>query len=358
MEVAANGILMIGQDGAIVLANAHLERLFGYRKEELLGQPVEMLVPPRCRARHPADRAAFFAAPAARVMGAGRDLYGLRKDGTEVPVEIGLQPLQTEAGPFVLATIIDITERKRAEEERKDLLKEYRMMFDSVPALIWYKDRHNRILRVNAPAAASMGKSVADLEGKSTYDLYPDEAAKYHRDDLEVIQSGRPTLGILEKVVTASGDKLWVQTDKVPYRNERGEIIGVIVFAMDVTEREHAQEEVRKLNAELEQRVSERTAQLEAANTHLQAEIAERKRAEAEVARAPSSSTRPTRSSSRPSSSKAFFSPMCPMSCARRLPSSFPLWNLSWRASTAPWRKTKGCSWKPCTTIRCGCSRW
>src|SRR6202035_4893889 len=111
-----------------------------------------------------------------------------------------------------------------------------------------------------------------------------DEPAAYHRADLEVIESGQPKLGIVEQVVTGSGDKIWVQTDKVPYRNERGEIIGVIVFALDVTERQRAQEEVRKLNAELEQRVSDRTAQFEAANTQLQAEITERKGAEAELA--------------------------------------------------------------------------
>jgi PAS domain S-box-containing protein len=273
VEAAPHGVLMVGPDGTILLANTQVERLFGYRKEELLGRPVEVLVPERFRAAHPAERAAYFAAPAARTLGVGRHLHGLRKDGGEVPVEIGLQPLQTEAGPAVLATILDITERQRAEEQRKELLKEYRMMFDSVPALIWYKDRDNRIVRVNRPAADSTGKAVADLEGQSAYDLYPDEAAAYHRDDLEVIESGRPKRGILEQMVTRHGDKIWVQTDKVPYRDERGDIIGVIVFALDVTERQRAQDEVRKLNAELEQRVAERTAQL-------QAEIAERRRAE------------------------------------------------------------------------------
>ena len=284
LEVAPNGVFIIDRDGLIVLVNEQVERLFGYRREEMVGQPVEMLVPARHRDRHAADRARFFDETAARLMGADRAVTGLRKDGTEVPLSILLQPLRTETGAFVLATLTDVTERKRLEEGRKELLKEYRMMFDSVPALIWYKDRDNRILRVNRPAAESMGKSVADLEGHSTYDLYPDEAARYHRDDLEVINSGRPKLGIVEQVVTSSGDKLWVQTDKVPYRNDRGEIVGVIVFAMDVTERQRAQEEVRKLNAELEQRVRERTAQLEAANTRLQSEIAERGRAEAELA--------------------------------------------------------------------------
>lgn len=210
----------------------------------------------------------------------------LSRTGREIPVAQTILARKDAHGnvEFFATVARDLTETRRAEEERQDLLKEYRMMFDSVPALIWYKDRANRILRANRPAAESMGMAVADLEGQSTYDLYPDEAANYHRNDLEVIDSARPKLGIVEQVVTGSGEKLWVQTDKVPYRDERGEIIGVIVFSVDVTERERAQEEVRKLNAELEQRVSERTAQLAAANSRLQAEITERKRAEAELA--------------------------------------------------------------------------
>jgi PAS domain S-box-containing protein len=121
VEAAPCGMVMVGPDGTIVVANAQVEPLFGYSPEELLGQSVEMLVPERFRGEHPASRAGFFAAPQPRVMGAGRDLYGRRKDGSEVPVEIGLNPIQTEGGPFVIAALIDITARKRAEEEIRRL---------------------------------------------------------------------------------------------------------------------------------------------------------------------------------------------------------------------------------------------
>jgi PAS domain S-box-containing protein len=117
VEAAPNGILMVGADGAIIMANAQIERLFGYRKDELIGKPVEMLVPQRFCGQHPQYRATFFAAPNTRAMGAGRDLYGVRKDGTEFPVEIGLNPIQSEAGLLVLAAIIDITERKEVETQ-------------------------------------------------------------------------------------------------------------------------------------------------------------------------------------------------------------------------------------------------
>jgi PAS domain S-box-containing protein len=116
LEAAPTGMLMMNEAGTIVLVNAQIEALFGYRREELLGQRLEMLVPERYRAHHPDLRKMFFGDPKTRVMGAGRELYGLRKDGTEVPIEIGLNPLKTSEGHFVLSSIADITERKRAQE--------------------------------------------------------------------------------------------------------------------------------------------------------------------------------------------------------------------------------------------------
>ncbi len=108
---------MVDRDGRIVLVNRETERLFGYTREELLGQPVERLVPFAVRERHPGFRSDFYAAPESRAMGAGHDVSGRRKDGTEVPVEIGLSPIETGEGLFVLASVMDISARKRAEQE-------------------------------------------------------------------------------------------------------------------------------------------------------------------------------------------------------------------------------------------------
>jgi len=123
-EAAPNGVVMVGQDGRIALANAQMEKLFGYPKDEMLGQPAEMLVPGRFRNRHPAHRGGFFASPEARSMGVGRDLFGRHKDGNEFPVEIGLSVVRTDTGLFVLASIVDITKRRQAEEGLRESQRE------------------------------------------------------------------------------------------------------------------------------------------------------------------------------------------------------------------------------------------
>jgi PAS domain S-box-containing protein len=121
VESVPNAIVMIAPNGLIEMVNAQTEQMFGYSRNDLLGKPVETLVPERYRPNHPGLRTAFFVSPAARPMGAGRDLYGLRKDGSEFPVEIGLNPIETEQGTIVLAALVDISDRKAAEERTQSV---------------------------------------------------------------------------------------------------------------------------------------------------------------------------------------------------------------------------------------------
>ncbi|MGA6829360.1 two-component system sensor histidine kinase NtrB [Nitrospira sp. NS4] len=117
VDAAPNGMLLVNKAGTIVMANACVLNLFGYQPDELIGQSVEVLLPPDRRAAHPAQRTEFHAHMKARSMGGGKELFGLRRDGTEFPVEVGLTPIDTGHGRCVLASVVDITERKRLEAQ-------------------------------------------------------------------------------------------------------------------------------------------------------------------------------------------------------------------------------------------------
>ncbi len=115
VESAPSAMVMIERSGEIVLVNSETERLFGYERHELVGRKIEMLVPTKYRTDHPERRERFFLSPHSRQMGEGRDLFAMRKDGTEFPVEIGINPIETESGIMALGVLVDITERKNAE---------------------------------------------------------------------------------------------------------------------------------------------------------------------------------------------------------------------------------------------------
>jgi PAS domain S-box-containing protein len=142
---------------------------------------------------------------------------------------------------------------------------EYRILLDAVPAMVWYKDRHNRILNLNKHAAEVSGRSVDEVIGKRTEEIYPDDAAKYYLDDMAVISSGKPKRRILEALHGADGEVTWVSTDKIPYMRN-GRVEGIIVFSTDISELKRAEDELRKIQFELESAVEERNQELATVN--------------------------------------------------------------------------------------------
>src|SRR5258706_5219580 len=158
---APSAMVAVDASGKINLMNIRAEELFGYPKEELLGRPIEMLIPDRFRGGHLNHRQGFFAQPASRAMGAGRDLFGLHKDGHEVPIEIGLTPYESSEGLFTLALIVDITARKQAEDEIRNLNAELEQrVIERTGQLQESEEKFSKAF-LNSPAAVSIA-SIPD----------------------------------------------------------------------------------------------------------------------------------------------------------------------------------------------------
>lgn len=179
-EAAPSAMVLVGEDGRIALLNQQAEALFGYRRDELVGQPVELLLPARFQGPHPRQRAAYLAAPSARAMGAGRELFGRRKDGSEVPLEIGLNPITSPAGRFVLAAIIDISQRRQLEEGLRQSEERLRTVVEAAPNAMIMVGSDGRIQLVNGEAERMFGYPRHELLGQPIELLVPERAAAGH----------------------------------------------------------------------------------------------------------------------------------------------------------------------------------
>jgi PAS domain S-box-containing protein len=157
VEGSPDAIAGVDGSGRIVLANAQMERLFGYSRRELMGHTVELLVPERLRDAHREHRAAYHRKPVTRPMGGGLDLAGRRKDGTEFPAEISLSPVETRQGLLVMAVVRDLTERKRSEQALRESEQRYRSLFEGMTHGVYRSTADGRFLDVNPALVAMLG---------------------------------------------------------------------------------------------------------------------------------------------------------------------------------------------------------
>ncbi|MRV75168.1 PAS domain S-box protein [Duganella sp. FT92W] len=175
LESTPDAIIIANSTGLIVLANSQAERLFGYPSGELRGQPIEVLLPERYRGSHVGHRSSYFTQPRTRTMGAGLELYGVRKDLLEFPVEISLSPINTEEGAMVMSAIRDISDRRKAEQKFRGLL-------ESAPDAIVIVNSSGEIVLVNSQAENLFGYHRRDLLGKRIEVLIPQRFAHGHPD--------------------------------------------------------------------------------------------------------------------------------------------------------------------------------
>ncbi|MDD1643666.1 MAG: PAS domain S-box protein [Methylococcaceae bacterium] len=239
VESAPNAIVMVNEAGTIEMVNSQTETFFGYSRDELIGQPVEMLVPERFRSAHIGYRQAYLAAPVSRPMGVGRELYGLRKDGTEFPVEIGLSLIDNNEETLILSSILDITQRKEAESALKESEERFRQMAEMTGEWLWEQDPGGYYIYSSTAVNQILGFSQDEVMGKHyTEFLTPQDKAEQQ----VYATSYQPFYALTNHYRHKDGHPVLAESTGLPIINAEGKLLKWRGVDRDITARKHFQD--------------------------------------------------------------------------------------------------------------------
>jgi PAS domain S-box-containing protein len=268
LESVPDAVIAADADGTILLVNRQTEVLFGYPRADLVGRPIEMLMPERFRLRHVGMRERYFADPQVRPMGADLALWGRRRDGSEFPVEISLSPLRTSAGLMVTTTVRDISRRREAETHLRNAETRYRTLVEDIPAVTFMAS-----LDVSAAALSELYVSpqIESLLGFTQREwledpvlwykqLHNDDRERWHVEFARTCSTAEPFDSVY-RFVARDGRVVWVHGHAKVVRDQAGRPLFLQGVAFDISERKQAEEAMAQLNQTLAGRVAEAVAE-------------------------------------------------------------------------------------------------
>ena len=251
VDAAPDGLVMVDDQGRILLVNRQAEELFGYDRGELLGLPVETLIPPAIRGMHTAHRTRYRADPKVRTMGTGLDLRGYRKDGAEFPVEISLSPLRTGGDLRVIAAVRDVTERKAAEAREREV----REVLDATPDAVFIFDPESlRLTYANRGASSQLGYGHDELLTMTPLYFKPDLTEEQYRQMVDSV-AAKPGDSLTYTTVHRRKDGADVPVEAVlqsAMPDESGRARFMVSLARDITDRLESEERLRRAQTELD----------------------------------------------------------------------------------------------------------
>jgi formate hydrogenlyase transcriptional activator len=239
-----DAIIVTTTDGHISAASPATERLFGYSQSELIGNLVEILIPERFRGRHPQRRDSYLAAPVVRPMGTGLELYGLRKDGTEFPVDIMLSPVDAGGDHSVLTVVRDITERKQAEADLRQSEERFRLLVEgAIDYAIFMLDPQGRVATWNSGAQHIKGYTADEILGQHFSKFYPQESIERGKPQHELeVAAAQGRFEDEGWRIRKDGSRFWANVIITALRGQNGQLIGFSKVTRDFTDRKRAEE--------------------------------------------------------------------------------------------------------------------
>lgn len=236
-EAAPNSMILVGDEGEILMINSQTEKMFGYQREELINKRIDVLIPSKYRSKLLKEHKRFQKSSVTEPTKMPDEMLGLKKDGTEFNAEIGLNPFESRDGKYVLASIVDVTERKKFEDRIKESEKRYRTLVETMNEGVLIVDNHDVIQFANDHMCLMTGYDMSELIGQKSHELLLDnDGRKFMKEIFKERKKGKATKYEIQ-LVTKTGEKIWSLTNGSPIFDKHDKLVGYVALQTNITDR-------------------------------------------------------------------------------------------------------------------------